>query len=78
MSQEEQVSGQPVNPIELFAALKAAEERKAIEEECSLAGQLIALDLRKLNPENRAIARVAISQILHNVLTNQLEQHRTT
>jgi len=77
--QEEQVSGQQsVNPVELFAALKAVEERKALEEECSLAGQLIAVDLRKLNPENRAIARVAISQILHNVLTNQLEQSRTT
>ncbi|KAE9547452.1 hypothetical protein FO519_009335 [Halicephalobus sp. NKZ332] len=77
VSQDDQVAGQSVNPIELFAAFKAAEERKAIEEECSLAGQLIALDLRKLNPENRAIARVAISQILHNVLTNQLEQNKT-
>uniref|UniRef100_A0AC34PZR4 MADF domain-containing protein n=1 Tax=Panagrolaimus sp. JU765 TaxID=591449 RepID=A0AC34PZR4_9BILA len=50
------------------------EDQRMIEEECNTVGRLVELDLRRLRPENRAIARVAITRVIAELISGQVER----
>lgn len=67
------------NPqFDLVTAMSTIQDQKNVDDECTLTGRLVELDLRKLGNQNRARARVAIMQIISDLITKEYDESRTT
>uniref|UniRef100_A0AC34FFA6 MADF domain-containing protein n=1 Tax=Panagrolaimus sp. ES5 TaxID=591445 RepID=A0AC34FFA6_9BILA len=54
-----------------FKTLQDQQQQKQVEEECSVFGRQVEIDLRRLNHQNRAKARLAITSILTELYQQQ-------
>jgi hypothetical protein len=60
---------------EAFAFMKAAATSMAQKDDCSIFGQMVAAEIRKLNPKNKIIAKNKIQNILFDLQLEEINEN---
>ena len=54
-----------------LASFQNMQNQQLLEEECKIFGRQVELDLLRLSPQNRALARVKITEIMAELIHQQ-------